>query len=47
MTFMLGGSDTTANTLAFCLFEIAKNPEVQARLQQEIRGALGDTPLSK
>lgn len=47
MTFMFAGSDTTASTLAFCLFEIAKRPKVQARLQQEIRQLLKDTPLGE
>lgn len=44
MTFMFAGSDTTANTLAFCLYEVARRPEVQAKIQEELQQVLGDTP---
>jgi len=32
----------TANTSAFLLFEIAKNPEVQQQVREEIASVLGD-----
>lgn len=44
MTFMFAGSDTTANTLAFCLYEIAQRPEVQIKIQEELQQVLGNTP---
>eukprot|EP00775_Hariotina_reticulata_P007257 gene7257-7470_t len=47
MTFMLAGSDTTATTLAFCLFELAQRPQVLSAVQQEIQQVLGDTPAGQ
>ncbi|KXG47998.1 Cytochrome P450 [Penicillium griseofulvum] len=38
---LLAGRDTTAATLSFCLFELSRNPEVVARLRDEIRDRLG------
>lgn len=35
-TFIMGGFETTAHTLAFTLFSIATNPEVEAKLLQEL-----------
>lgn len=41
------GSDTTANTAMFASFELARNPEVQAELHQELADAFPnpDEPL--
>lgn len=36
LIFFVAGSETSATTIAFCLYELAKNPSVQQRLQQEI-----------
>ncbi|KAI0666534.1 PAH-inducible cytochrome P450 monooxygenase PC-PAH 4 [Trametes maxima] len=36
-TLTLAGHETTATTLTFLLYELARNPEYQARLRQEIR----------
>ncbi|KAG0745359.1 hypothetical protein G6F57_000996 [Rhizopus arrhizus] len=36
VTFLIAGHDTTANTLAWTLYELAKHPEVQAKVLQEI-----------
>ncbi|KAJ7220905.1 cytochrome P450 [Mycena pura] len=38
---MIAGQDTTANTLAFGLIELAKNPQLQDSLRAEIHAALG------
>ncbi|CAK5283309.1 unnamed protein product [Mycena citricolor] len=34
---LLAGQDTTANTLAFCLIELARNPALQDQLRTEIQ----------
>ena len=34
----LAGHETTSSTLAFLLYELAKHPEYQERMRQEIRG---------
>ncbi|ORX61290.1 cytochrome P450 [Hesseltinella vesiculosa] len=36
VTFMIAGHDTTANTLAWFFYELARNPDVQAKVLQEI-----------
>ena len=36
MTFLLAGYDTTASTLAHAAYLLAKHPEEQARLQEEV-----------
>lgn len=38
---LLAGRDTTASTLSFCFFKLARNPEVVAKLREEIRDRLG------
>ncbi|KAJ5460798.1 Cytochrome [Penicillium daleae] len=38
---LLAGRDTTAGTLSFCLFELARHPKVVAKLRTEIRDRLG------
>jgi cholesterol 24(S)-hydroxylase len=42
VTFFFAGQETTANTLAFCFIEIAKNPLVAKKLREEIDSVLGD-----
>ena len=42
ITFFGAGQETTANTLAFCFIEIAKNPLVAKKLREEIDSVLGD-----
>jgi len=40
MTLLLAGHETTANTLAWTLYLLARHPEVQSRLEAELREAL-------
>ncbi|KAF1805999.1 hypothetical protein V8B55DRAFT_1452924 [Mucor lusitanicus] len=42
--FFLAGHDTTANTLALCLYQLAKHKHVQKKARQEVLGILGDDP---
>ena len=35
---MLAGYETTANTLAFCIYLLAKHPHAQQQLLQEVDG---------
>ncbi|GBF94619.1 cytochrome P450 [Raphidocelis subcapitata] len=42
MTLMLAGSDTTATTLAFAIWELSRRPEAMARLLAEVEGVVGD-----
>ena len=41
MTILLAGHETTANALAWTFYLLAKNPEVRARMEAELDGALG------
>ncbi|KAI8377698.1 cytochrome P450, partial [Radiomyces spectabilis] len=36
VTFLIAGHDTTANTLAWTLYELSHNPDVEAKVLQEI-----------
>lgn len=38
--FFLAGYETTASTLTFCLYELAKYPEIQDKLYEEVRAVL-------
>ncbi|XP_058836873.1 uncharacterized protein LOC131693230 [Topomyia yanbarensis] len=38
--FFVGGFETSSTTMNFCLFELAKNPDVQERLRDEIEKAI-------
>ena len=42
-TFLLAGEDTTANTIAWMTYFMAKHPEVQREMQAEADAVLGDT----
>ena len=42
LTMLLAGEDTTANTLAWMIYLVWRNPEALARAQAEVRGVLGD-----
>ncbi|CDS13486.1 hypothetical protein LRAMOSA05662 [Lichtheimia ramosa] len=39
VTFLIAGHDTTANTLAWTLYELSQNPNVEAKVLQEIANA--------
>ncbi|KAL6228825.1 hypothetical protein BDW75DRAFT_127882 [Aspergillus navahoensis] len=41
VAILLAGRDTTAATLSFCLFELARNSEATAKLREEIASRLG------
>mgnify|MGYP003449485720 FL=1 len=41
-TFMFEGHDTTSSGIAFCLYNLAKNPEIQEKAFAEIRDVIGD-----
>ncbi len=34
--FFLGGAETTASTLTWCIYELALNPQIQDTLREEI-----------
>jgi cytochrome P450 len=42
--FFLAGHDTTANTLSFCLYHLAKNKHVQRKARADVLSILGDKP---
>ncbi|CAO1410710.1 unnamed protein product [Diamesa serratosioi] len=41
-TFMFAGHDTTSSGIAYTLYSIAKNPEVQQKVVDEIKSVMGD-----
>lgn len=41
-TFMFEGHDTTTSSIAFTCYLLARHPEAQARVFQEIRDVIGD-----
>eukprot|EP01036_Dinobryon_divergens_P024387 gene24387-32834_t len=42
LTHMVAGHDTTAYSLSWIMVEVARHPEVQQRIQQEIRAVVSD-----
>jgi cytochrome P450 len=44
MTLLLAGHETTANTLAWAWYLLARNPEAEARLHEELDLVLGGRP---
>jgi len=44
-TLLLAGEDTTANSLAWMVYYLACNPELQERVRAEARDVLGDEPV--
>jgi cytochrome P450 len=44
MTLLFGGHDTSASTISFLMYELARNPEALARVRAEQERVLGDRP---
>jgi cytochrome P450 len=44
MTMLFAGHDTTTATIAFLFYELARSPEWDARVGEEVRGAPTDGP---
>ncbi|ROT76614.1 hypothetical protein C7M84_004799 [Penaeus vannamei] len=42
LDMLFAGIDTTSHTLGFTLYQLARNPEIQAKLQEEVDTVLGD-----
>jgi cytochrome P450 len=45
LTMLLAGEDTTANTLAWMIYLLSRNPKAMQRARDEVRGVLGGKPL--
>ncbi|MEM7155671.1 MAG: cytochrome P450 [Myxococcota bacterium] len=45
ITLLVGGHDTTANSLAWALSLLARHPEVTARVHEELEEVFGDGPV--
>ncbi|XP_058818855.1 probable cytochrome P450 4d14 [Topomyia yanbarensis] len=48
-TFMFAGHDTTASAITFLLYSLAKHPEIQQKVYEEITSVIGedkDTPVN-
>ena len=41
--FFVAGYETSSSTMAFCLYELAKNPDIQNKLRNEIKNLLKPT----
>merc|ERR1719356_1976356 len=46
LNFLIAGKDTTAQAMAWCLWNIAQHPAVEEKILQECREVCGDGPLS-
>ncbi|MEJ7602039.1 MAG: cytochrome P450 [Kofleriaceae bacterium] len=46
MTLLLAGHETTANTLTWTWYELGRNPQVLARLEQELHEVVGDRAVT-
>ena len=40
LAFFTGGFETGAATISFCLYELAKNPDIQTKLRDELDAVL-------
>ncbi len=46
VTLMLAGHETTANTLAWAWYLLARHPHIEARLVEEVVAAAGERPIA-
>jgi cytochrome P450 len=46
LTMLLAGEDTTANTLAWMIWLLSRNPEAMQRARDEVQGAIGAQALA-
>ena len=44
--FMIAGRDTTAITLSFCVYELSRNPDIEARVLKEMNDVIGAGPVT-
>jgi len=42
LLFFIAGFETSSSTLSFCIFEVARNQEIQRKVQEEIDKVLGE-----
>jgi cytochrome P450 len=47
MTLLFAGHDTTTSTVSFLFYELARNPDVRAWLQEEVDDVLGGGPPAR
>lgn len=45
LSLTFAGYDTTAHTLAFCFSELARHPEIQEQLFEQVHAVLGPAPV--
>ncbi|XP_067141652.1 cytochrome P450 3A41-like [Centruroides vittatus] len=43
MMFMAAGYDTTSSTLRWCIYHLARNPEIQQKVNEEIKSNVSDS----
>lgn len=46
-TFLFAGHGTTASAISFCLYSLAKHPEIQMKAVEELRKVFGDNSEKK
>ncbi|MFG2160706.1 cytochrome P450 [Streptomyces olivaceus] len=46
LTLAVAGTETTASVLSWMLYELARNPEIEARVLEELDEVLGDRPVA-
>lgn len=45
ITFLLGGHETTASSMAWYLYHLCKNPNVEEKVREELQRVLQGNPL--